>query len=322
MKALSFKFGENDKGQNAIPVAEPFEGFGVGQDYACVHNVQHIAPYSFVSVFTISIDMSLDSLPTLWYTSDMGTRREIADANRIIKIVNGSRLYGTFTTDSDYDYIGVFVEPPEYVFSDRKIETAPLHNRGSQEKTAPGDQDGQQYSLRHFLKLALDGNPSILTAFFAGPEFWEESDAAGELLMSFAPDVVSMQAAPRFKGYLKNQLDRLTGVRTGHIPNRPELVEKYGYDTKYAMSVARLALQGIEFFETGRIESPMCASDIKYLQNMRHGLFSYDQCVDDIQKLEMRLYAAIAEDNLPDEPNYERIYCASQEIHQLKWKLN
>lgn len=190
----------------------------------------------------------------------MDTRREIADANRIIKILSGSRLYGTFNEDSDYDYIGVFVEPAEYVFSDRKIETAPLHNRGSQEKTAAGDQDGQQYSLRHFLKLALDGNPSILTAFFAGPEFWDESDLAGKALMELAPLVVSMKAAPRFKGYMKNQLDRLTGIRTGHIPNRPELVEKYGYDC-YSDDTEFLTFNGWKYYDEITIDDQLATID-------------------------------------------------------------
>lgn len=97
----------------------------------------------------------------------MTTNRELAEAGEIIRIVNGSRLYGTFQEDSDHDYIAIYVEPAEIVFSDRKIETSLLHDRNPEERNVDGGIDGIAYSLRHFIKLALDGNPSILTALFS-----------------------------------------------------------------------------------------------------------------------------------------------------------
>jgi len=251
----------------------------------------------------------------------MTTNRELAEAGEIIRIVNGSRLYGTFQEDSDYDYMAIYVEPPEIVFSDRKIETSLLHDRDPEERNVDGGIDGIAYSLRHFIKLALDGNPSILTVLFSTEKFWPYHDEAGRMLLASSADFVSMKAAPRFKGYMKSQLERLQGIKTGHIPNRPWLVEKYGYDTKYAMSVARLCMQGIEYFSFGTIESPMDEDDIDFLMRMRNGEFTYDETIAHILRLETSMHETIAEALLPEEPNYAHIYYLSQEIHQLKWEL-
>ena len=178
----------------------------------------------------------------------MTTNRELAEAGEIIRIVNGSRLYGTFQEDSDHDYIAIYVEPAEIVFSDRKIETSLLHDRNPEERNVDGGIDGIAYSLRHFIRLALDGNPSILTALFSTEKFWPYHDEAGRMLMASSADFVSMKAAPRFKGYMKSQLERLQGIKTGHIPNRPWLVEKYGYDC-YSDDTEFLTLSGWKFYD-------------------------------------------------------------------------
>jgi uncharacterized protein len=248
--------------------------------------------------------------------------QQIALDNEIIRITNGSKLYGTDHEDSDDDAIAVFIEPPEYVFSYRKIETAKLYDRKATDRAKPGEVDGVSYSLRHIIKLALDGNPSILTALYAPPNFWLTHTPVGAVFMAYGPSFTSMKAAPRFEGYMHNQLQRLTGVKTGHIPNRPELVEKYGYDTKYAMSVARLALQGIEYFETGTIHSPMDEPARDLLTSIRTGEFTYGAVVDKIISLGENLKFAIQDSELPAEPDYDAVYKMSRFVHQTWWNTH
>jgi len=250
------------------------------------------------------------------------THTSIAAKHEIIRIVNGSKLYGTQNPESDDDAMAVFVEPREYVFSDRKIETALLHDRHPQAKSSVGEIDGIAHSVRHFIKLALDGNPSILTVLFAPSEFWLNTTSPGGLLMNNSELFVSMNAAPRFKGYMHAQMLRLKGIKAGHIPNRPELVEKYGYDVKYAMSVARLAIQGIEFFQTGKIESPMNSMHIDFLTGMRHGSHTYEEAILNIEELEKHLLLEIEKSKLPEKPEYAKIYQLSEEIHNMEWNEN
>ena len=49
----------------------------------------------------------------------------------------------------------------------------------------------------------------------------------------------------------------MTGERGQKNVNRPELVEKYGFDTKHAGHMVGLGFQGIEHLETGYITLPM-----------------------------------------------------------------
>jgi hypothetical protein len=46
----------------------------------------------------------------------------------------------------------------------------------------------------------------------------------------------------------------------GRDVTRPELVEKHGYDTKFAAHMVRLGYQGVELLETGRFTLPLPAS--------------------------------------------------------------
>lgn len=55
---------------------------------------------------------------------------------------------------------------------------------------------------------------------------------------------------------------------------RPELVERFGYDTKFAMHAVRLGLQGVEYVETGKITLP--SPDAQLLQAIRSGAFAID----------------------------------------------
>jgi len=163
--------------------------------------------------------------------------------DEIVRVVSGSRLYGTNHPDSDEDMLGVFVEPPHVVFSGGHVKSRLLHDRGNTVRASAGETDGVAYSLRHFCHLALQGNPSVLTVLFAPPQFWAMSTPEWEQVHGVADRFVSMKAAPRFRGYMQSQWLRLTGQKSGHVPSRPELVEQFGFDTKYAAAVLRLGLQ-------------------------------------------------------------------------------
>jgi hypothetical protein len=75
---------------------------------------------------------------------------------------------------------------------------------------------------------------------------------------SLALALLSQRAVHRFLGYLNGQRERLLGHgRRSRVPNRPELVARYGYGVKYASDALRLAYQGLEIVRDGRLTLPM-----------------------------------------------------------------
>src|SRR5690606_1206463 len=114
------------------------------------------------------------------------------------------------------------------------------------------------------------GNPTVLTAFFVPEGKLLNYTYNGLLLRNRAHLFLSKEAGRRFLGYAQSQRDALTGKRNKRT-NRPELVRKHGYDTKFAYHMIRLQLQGIELMQTCNVELPMSDMNRGLLLGIREG---------------------------------------------------
>lgn len=237
----------------------------------------------------------------------------------ILVSVNGSQLYGTNTDDSDNDVIGVFVEEPYNVFFGSPKETIQINGKANDRKREAGELDGQAYSVRHFCRLIAQGNPSVLNILFTHGEYILLNSKWGEQLLENKELFISKVAAPRFIGYMTSQKLRLEGEKKGHIPSRPEIVEKYGYDTKYAGHVIRLGLQGVEYLMTGELQVPMPAEAREMVLDVRGGKFTLNEVLEAADELLATLRKAGEESPLPDEPNLLAIAELVQNIYTDYW---
>jgi len=174
-------------------------------------------------------------------------------------------------------------------------------------RSGPGDLDLVAYSLRKWVRLALSGNPTVLLLLFSPPESLLVCTERGAALRALAPAIVSRKAGPRFLGYMRAQTDRLIGTRGQRNVNRPELIEAHGFDTKYAMHVARLGLQGIELLSTGRLMLPMAEPDRSRVMAIRRGDVPLGEALPEIDAIELRLHEAVENSPLRTEPDYERV---------------
>jgi hypothetical protein len=197
----------------------------------------------------------------------------------------GSTLHGTGVEgQDDRDELAVVVEYPRYVTGLGRWDAHVWRTQPEGARSGPGDIDLVYYGLRRFLALAAQGNPTILVAMFAPPTKVVVDTPLGRSLQALAPAVVSRQAIPRFRGYMRSQALRLMGergrgrgARTGA---RPEFVEIYGWDTKFGMHMVRLGLQGRELARTGRITLPMPDDDLSLCRAVRTGSFSAAEALE------------------------------------------
>lgn len=86
---------------------------------------------------------------------------------------------------------------------------------------------------------------------------------------------------------MQQQRERLTVDKKK--PNRPELVARYGFDTKYAGHLLRLGFQGIELAETGRLTLPMPPVQRTHILAVRQGQVPLADVLRQAQRMEEQL---------------------------------
>ena len=222
--------------------------------------------------------------------------RDIALGNEILRGVVGSTAHGTaIEGQDDRDEMGVFVEPPEAVCGLVSCDHYIYRDKPDGVRSAAGDLDLTMYSLRKFCRLATQGNPSILLLLWL-PEYVKRAPL-GQGLIDIRGAFVSRQAGERFLGYLVSQKMRFKGERARTV-SRPDLVEKYGYDTKFAMHALRLAYQGLELLTTGGLTVPVAEPALSTLRAVRQGLVDEAEALRLIEDVEADLRQKVADCSL------------------------
>lgn len=226
----------------------------------------------------------------------------------------GSTAHGLNVADGveDMDVMGVCVEPIGMALGFPSFEqfiyrTAINREHDHNARSRAGDVDMTIYSLRKYVRLALKGNPTILTLLFVPDNHLVKIDGVGTELQQLAPAIVSKKAGSAYLGYMQAQRQRLLGERGGRHGCRSELQNKFGYDSKYAAHIVRLGLQGIELMSTGRLTLPMPESDRKWVLAIRRGEMEMDKMLSIAGSTEAELKDAIAESPLPEEPDAGRV---------------
>jgi uncharacterized protein len=230
------------------------------------------------------------------------------DATTILRCEVGSTVHGLGVAGTDdRDELGICIEPPEYVIGLRHFEQHVYRSQPEGARSQAGDLDLTIYGLRKFASLALKGNPSILLLFNVPDEKCIVLTSVGEELRRMAWAFASQKAGAAFLGYMQQQRQRLMGERGQMNVKRPELIERYGFDTKYAGHIIRLGFQGIDYMESGSFPIPMPDDQRDFILAVRTGKVSENETLTKAGELEHELKAAIHSSPLPAQPNYEAV---------------
>lgn len=160
-------------------------------------------------------------------------------------------------------------------------------------RSGPGDIDVNVYSVPKMTRLALKGNPSIIDALY-GPR--HISDDA--LLSTWRTAARSRAALWAYINYAKSQQHRMDG--TGKV-NRPELVERYGYDTKFASHALRLTMTGWHYSQHGDPYLP--ARMHRDVREVRAGDWFLDEAKAAVSFWLDRLQRAVDRSDWPTRPD-------------------
>lgn len=254
------------------------------------------------------------------------THREMAERTTILRVPAGSTLHGlNLPGTDDSDEVGICIEDLEAAMGFSEFEqyiyrTAAEREGKHDAPSRAGDLDLTIFSLRKFLRLAMQGNPQILQCLFVPSPLCVIRNATGAQLQELAPLIVSRHAGSRYLGYLEAQRQRLLGERGQKKVNRPELEAKHGFDTKYAMHILRLGFQGVELMSTGRITLPMREADRAYVYATRLGEVPLQDVLTKAGELERQIKDLLDDAPVPAEPARDTIEAWMISAYWRTWR--
>lgn len=216
----------------------------------------------------------------------------------------GSHIYGTDTPDSDTDYKGVCIPPKEYYLGLKSInEYNKSGGKNFKEKNTKDDIDLVVCALNKFVRDCCNGVPNNLDMLFCRDEDVIYMNEFGKELRDHRKDFLSKSLKHKFGGYAFAQKQRLINGRNG--AGRPELIEKYGYDTKMAMHCIRLLQSAIEIMETHDYSA--FRPNRQELLAIRVGKYKFEEILDYIQELDDKVNELFETSTLPEKCDYNKI---------------
>jgi predicted nucleotidyltransferase len=240
---------------------------------------------------------------------------EEAEQAVILKVLVGSHIHGLNVETSDEDVEAIVIEPIE--------EAMGLGNPF--EELIKLNPDVKYVSLRKWCRLACKGNPNFLLPLFAPEDKILKVDARGSQLRDLRDAFISKQAIKSHLGYMQGQRNRMLNDSNGgrgkprHEKDGRHLPEGAEYDTKFAMHLIRLAMQGCELAESGKINLPMLVNDRQACLDIRNGKWSLEAVLRMATDLEERMKRAFDDSKLPELPDYAIIETKMITFYQRAW---
>ena len=241
--------------------------------------------------------------------------------------IMGSVAYGVSSDTSDMDVYGFAIPPREDIFPHLRGE---ILGFGRQAKRFEQFQEhhvrdpdalaghGRTYDLTvfgivKFFALAAENNPNVIDSLFTPATCVLHATRVGNLVRENRRLFLHRGAWPKFKGYAYSQLHKLAIKEpTG---KRAELVERHGYDTKFAYHVVRLLGEAEQILVEGDIDLQRNNEQLKAIRRGEWTEGRLRQWFADKESHLERLYAESALRATPDEAGIKALLLNCLEQH-------
>lgn len=172
------------------------------------------------------------------------------------------------------------------------------------------------YSLWSIDKLKIDKKPWIDKR--GNPNPIPKQDFEKYNPNNLPPDMIVKLNKTLFESHHTNW-KMYWNWKTNRNEKRSELEEKFGYDVKHAMHLIRLLRSGLDILENGVV--PVKRPDREYLMDIRSGKYTYEQIVEESERLTKKVEEVSKKSKLPETPNYDLAKEIMIEIYQKQWGL-
>lgn len=246
-------------------------------------------------------------------------------AGEFVRVVIGSTIHGLSVAGTDdLDLMGIRIESAQEALGlGQPFEQYVWRTQPEGEPSGPGDVDLTVYSLRKWLRLAANGNPTILNLLFVPRNYREIDGVLATDLRGLTSKIISREAGFRYQGYLRAQRERLLGLRGGQrtgSTRRERYVAEFGFDVKFAGHMIRLGVQGVELLQTGHLELPIPEPRRSEILAVRLGEVALDECIKWAESLENTLERLCHEADLPEHPDREHLNKWLAQTYVEAWK--
>lgn len=199
-----------------------------------------------------------------------------ADPSCIIyETIVGSQAFGTNTEESDIDVFAICVPPARIVFPHT---TGYISGFGQQPDKfeqyhySDTESDITVYSIIKFFNLCMTANPTILDCLFVSDDLILKTSSTFEILKENREMFLSQKAYHTYRGYAHEMMKKMRNKNPEG--KRKQIVEKYGYDTKYLSHAFRLLLELDNILKEG---NPHLRKNKGFLRQIREGNYSLEE---------------------------------------------
>lgn len=239
-------------------------------------------------------------------------------ADIIHAFVGGSALHGVkLQGTDDTDVYGIYIERPWLALGLESMEHFVASTSPQTRRNVASDVDVMCYSLRRWASLAAKGNPTILHSLFTPAEEGEEEWAG---IIKCREMFLARTHARKYLGYADAQLKRMCGQRgRGKHGQRPEIIGKFGYDTKAAMHTLRLLYEGIELMKAHRVTLPRASKERDLLLAVRRGEWREERVIRQAHRLTKVLEESAEASSLPEAVDLSAVSKLVSGIYLQHW---
>lgn len=239
--------------------------------------------------------------------------------------ITGSVAYGASDNNSDVDIYGFAIPPRELVFPHLSGEIQGFGrqiNRFDQwqqhhiiDKEHRKEYDFTVFNIVKFFHLCMEMNPNMCDTLFLPRRCVLHSTQCYEHVRENRKKFLHKGAFFKFRGYSFAQMAKINSGANRSNQKRQAAIEKFGYDTKFAMHCVRLLLE---------IEQIMLNCDLSLdrdsetYKSIRKGEWTLEDIQKWVSEKERALESLYVESKLPhspDEPAIKKILLECLEMH-------
>jgi predicted nucleotidyltransferase len=226
----------------------------------------------------------------------------------------GSIAYGVSSDASDVDIYGFCMPPKDIVFPhlsgymsgfDREIPKFDQWQQHHIKEPDTGKQyDFAIYNIVKYFRLCLDNNPNMIDSLFTPRQCVLRATPIAEMVRERRTQFLHKGSWAKFKGYAYSQMHKMRIKEPEPGSKRFEMVEKYGYDLKFAYHTCRLLNEAEQIMVNGDID---LMQNREQLKSIRRGEWELREVEDFFNRKEKDLEKVYLESKLRAKPDEEGI---------------